>query len=195
MAAAGRKRERAASGGGVGGGKGREGEEDRRGGQGGRGGGGVGNRPVPMPCAFVPLPFSCVRPSPSADFTSPSSRLLVSLTPLPPPGNARSIVASTGGPRGHDDGGYVPKTPTRAALMERNQTLVGEVRFADQTCVALAERKKFYKNQAGQHADGLRTATATRFRPLGRITSRQIKESARLKVLVESGGDAFVRRG
>ena len=30
-------------------------------------------------------------------------------------------------------------TPTRASLMERNQTLVKEVRFADQTCVELSE--------------------------------------------------------
>jgi chromosome segregation ATPase len=100
------------------------------------------------------------------------------------PGAGSNIDASGGGPRGHD-GDYVPKTPSRAALMERNQTLVREVRFADQTCVALAERKKFYKNQVGQYANSLRTAN-DEISMLRTNYESSIQESAQLKVLVES---------
>ncbi|KAL3806534.1 hypothetical protein ACHAXA_001753, partial [Cyclostephanos tholiformis] len=100
------------------------------------------------------------------------------------PGAGSKIESSMGDPRGHD-GEYVPKTPSRAALMERNQNLVREVRFADQTCVALAERKKFYKNQVGQYTENLRRAN-DEISSLRTNYESSIQESARLKVLVES---------
>ncbi|KAK1748685.1 hypothetical protein QTG54_000624 [Skeletonema marinoi] len=41
-------------------------------------------------------------------------------------------------------------SPSKASLMERNKTLVKEVRFADQTCVELSAKNKYYKEQYGQ---------------------------------------------
>jgi len=38
-------------------------------------------------------------------------------------------------------------TPNRMSLLERNKTLVKEVRFADQTCVELSEKNKFLENE------------------------------------------------
>ncbi|KAL9180436.1 hypothetical protein ACHAXT_008406 [Thalassiosira profunda] len=79
-------------------------------------------------------------------------------------------------------------SPTRASLMERNQTLVKEVRFADQTCVELSERKKHYKSQAGQFKQGLETATKENA-TLRENYGAALQETARLKVLVESIGE------
>ncbi|KAL7539525.1 hypothetical protein ACHAXR_009909 [Thalassiosira sp. AJA248-18] len=76
-------------------------------------------------------------------------------------------------------------TPTRASLMKRNQTLVKEVRFADQTCVELSERKKYYKNQASQFKKNF--TAATRDNSLLRENyESSLQETAKLKVLVES---------
>jgi len=69
-------------------------------------------------------------------------------------------------------------SPTRAALMERNQTLVKEVRFADQTCVELSERKKHYKNSYIE-ANKENTLLRTKY-------ESSLQETAKLKVLVES---------
>jgi chromosome segregation ATPase len=97
-------------------------------------------------------------------------------------GDENGRVYAGAGSTGGDDG---RTTPSRAALMERNQTLVREVRFADQTCVALAERKKFYKNQAGQCTKSLRIANED-IASLRTNHESSMKESAQLKVLVES---------
>lgn len=76
-------------------------------------------------------------------------------------------------------------TPTRASLMERNHTLVREVRFADQTCVELSERKKYYKIQAGQFKKTL--AEANKDNSLLRENyESSLQENVKLKVLVES---------
>mmetsp|Transcript_35074 Transcript_35074/g.73994 ORF Transcript_35074/g.73994 Transcript_35074/m.73994 type:complete len:1706 (-) Transcript_35074:109-5226(-) len=76
-------------------------------------------------------------------------------------------------------------TPTRASLMERNQTLVKEVRFADQTCVELSERKKYYKNQAGQFKKNL--SAANKENSLLRVNYElSLQENSKLKILVES---------
>ena len=94
--------------------------------------------------------------------------------------------AGAAGRHGGRGGGEVGRTtPSRAALMERNQTLVREVRFADQTCVALAERKKFYKNQAEQCTKSLRSANED-IASLRNNHESSMRESAQLKVLVES---------
>jgi len=69
-------------------------------------------------------------------------------------------------------------SPTRAALMERNQTLVKEVRFADQTCVELSERKKHYKNSYIE-ANKENTLLRTKY-------ESSLQETAKLKVLVDS---------
>ncbi len=76
-------------------------------------------------------------------------------------------------------------TPTRASLMERNHTLVKEVRFADQTCVALSERKKYYKNQVGQYVETIKAANKENS-ALRHNFESSLQESARLKVMVES---------
>lgn len=76
-------------------------------------------------------------------------------------------------------------TPTRASLMERNQTLVKEVRFADQTCVALSERKKYYKKQVGQYMETIKAANKENS-TLRRNFESSLQESAKLKVLLES---------
>ena len=76
-------------------------------------------------------------------------------------------------------------TPTRASLMERNQTLVREVRFADQTCVELSERKKHYKNEAGKQKKMLAEANE-KSSLLRENYESSLQETAELKVLVES---------
>ena len=76
-------------------------------------------------------------------------------------------------------------TPTRASLMERNQTLVKEVRFADQTCVELSERKKYYKTQASQFKKTLE-ASKRENSLLHENYEASLQETAKLKVLVES---------
>ena len=76
-------------------------------------------------------------------------------------------------------------TPTRASLMERNQTLVKEVRFADQTCVELSERKKYYKSQAGQYKENLAVAN-TENSLLRTNHEASLQENTKLQVLVES---------
>ncbi|MFN9899102.1 MAG: hypothetical protein ACK55Z_10000, partial [bacterium] len=69
--------------------------------------------------------------------------------------------------------------------MERNYTLVKEVRFADQTCVALAERKKYYKNQLNEYKKNLH-ATNEENALLRTNCESSLREIAQLKVLVES---------
>jgi chromosome segregation ATPase len=69
--------------------------------------------------------------------------------------------------------------------MERNYTLVKEVRFADQTCVALAERKKYYKNQLNEYKKNLH-ATNEENALLKTNCESSLREIAQLKVLVES---------
>lgn len=76
-------------------------------------------------------------------------------------------------------------SPTRAALMDRNRTLVREVRFADQTCVELSEKNKYYKNEVGRMKRTLGNSNDenTRLRKSHELT---MQENAKLKVLVES---------
>ena len=76
-------------------------------------------------------------------------------------------------------------SPTREELRERNHTLVKEVRFADQTCVELSERKKFYKNQVGQYRRDMKAANDENA-SLREQSQRLLQENAKLKVLVES---------
>jgi len=76
-------------------------------------------------------------------------------------------------------------SPTRASLMERNHTLVKEVRFADQTCVELSERKKYYKLQVGQYKKNLAMASKENSLVQGNY-ELSLQESAKLNVLVES---------
>jgi chromosome segregation ATPase len=94
----------------------------------------------------------------------------------------------SGNSRGRHGGGRgigKETSPTRASLMERNHTLVKEVRFADQTCVALSERKKYYKNQVGQYKDTIKVANKENS-TLRHSLEVSLQESAKLKVLVES---------
>lgn len=78
-----------------------------------------------------------------------------------------------------------PYSPTREELVERNQTLVKEVRFADQTCVELSERKKFYKNQVGQYRRDVKAANDENVSLRGE-NLQLVQDNAKLKVLVES---------
>ena len=88
-----------------------------------------------------------------------------------------SVIAGSGGDKG--------STPSRAALMERNYTLVKEVRFADQSCVALAERKKYYKSQLCEYKKILH-ATNEENALLRTKCQSSLRENDQLKVLVES---------
>jgi len=88
-----------------------------------------------------------------------------------------SVIAGSGGDKG--------STPSRAALMERNYTLVKEVRFADQTCVALAERKKYYKSRLCEYKKNLH-ATNEENALLRTKCQSSLRENDQLKVLVES---------
>ena len=74
---------------------------------------------------------------------------------------------------------------TREELVERNQNLVKEVRFADQTCVELSERKKFYKNQVGQYRRDMKAANDENV-TLREKNQQLLQDNAKLKVLVES---------
>ena len=98
-------------------------------------------------------------------------------------GSTKGFSTSSSGVTRHGNGKIT--TPTRASLMERNQTLVKEVRFADQTCVELSERKKFYKNQVGQYKKDLDAANKENT-VLRTNYESSLQETAKLKVLVES---------
>ena len=76
------------------------------------------------------------------------------------------------------------RSPTSACLMERNKTLVKEVRFADQTCVELAEKNKYYKNEAGRFKRDLAAAN----NDISHLRSNHeasLQENATLKAMVE----------
>lgn len=76
-------------------------------------------------------------------------------------------------------------SPSKATLLERNKTLVKEVRFADQTCVELSAKNKYYKEQYGQVKKDL-LATNKDNSLLKENYETSLLENARLKVLVES---------
>jgi len=76
-------------------------------------------------------------------------------------------------------------SPSKASLMERNKTLVKEVRFADQTCVELSAKNKYYKEQYGQVKKDLVSANKENSL-LKESYETSLQENARLKVLVES---------
>ena len=76
-------------------------------------------------------------------------------------------------------------SPSKASLMERNKTLVKEVRFADQTCVELSAKNKYYKEQYGQVKNDLVSANKENSL-LKENYESSLQENARLKVLVES---------
>jgi len=76
-------------------------------------------------------------------------------------------------------------SPSKASLMERNKTLVKEVRFADQTCVELSAKNKYYKEQYGQVKKNLVAANKDNSL-LKENYETSLQENTRLKVLVES---------
>lgn len=76
-------------------------------------------------------------------------------------------------------------SPSKSSLMERNKTLVKEVRFADQTCVELSAKNKYYKEQYGQIKKDLGGANKEKS-VLKENYETSLQENVRLKVLVES---------
>ncbi|KAL7427255.1 hypothetical protein ACHAXM_000776 [Skeletonema potamos] len=76
-------------------------------------------------------------------------------------------------------------SPSKASLMERNKTLVKEVRFADQTCVELSAKNKYYKEQYGKVKKDLLAANKDKSL-LKENYETSLQENTRLKVLVES---------
>jgi len=76
------------------------------------------------------------------------------------------------------------RSPTKESLMERNKTLVKEVRFADQTCVELAEKNKYHKNEAARLKKDLASAN----REINNLRSSHentLQENAKLKAMIE----------
>lgn len=76
------------------------------------------------------------------------------------------------------------RSPTKESLMERNKTLVKEVRFADQTCVELAEKNKYHKNEAAR----LKKDLASAKREINNLRCNHentLQENAKLKAMIE----------
>ena len=76
-------------------------------------------------------------------------------------------------------------SPSKVLLMDRNKSLVKEIRFADQTCVELSAKNKYYKEQYGQVKKDLVAAKKDRSL-LKESYDASLQENTRLKVLVES---------
>ena len=74
---------------------------------------------------------------------------------------------------------------TTLSLIEQNKSLVKEVRFADQTCVELSEKNRYYKTEVGRYKRDLSKATkqVENLRTSHGTTSN---ETSRLKGMVES---------
>ncbi|KAL7473399.1 hypothetical protein ACHAXS_013851 [Conticribra weissflogii] len=76
------------------------------------------------------------------------------------------------------------RSPTKESLMERNKTLVKEVRFADQTCVELAEKNKYHKSEAARLKKDLASAN----REISNLRCNNestLQENAKLKAIIE----------